>query len=108
MYTRVVIDMESGLVEEASHYEHCGGSVALCKGDVNIPPMPPPPKPPPMPPPPEIQKVEAKARSEYLDKLLLRMRKAQQFRFPGQNALGLGASQGAAAAAMQPTTLLGG
>lgn len=107
IYTRVVIDMLSGSVDEVDMMEY-EGPVDLCKGEVHIPPMPPPPKPPPLPPPPEAPQVEQRKRSEYLDQLLLRMKKAQAFKFPGSNAMGLGGHQGAAAAqGLQPKTLLG-
>lgn len=106
IYTRVVIDMRSGLVVEEL-YEMYSGPVALCKGP-DIPPPPKPPKPPPLPPPPEMEVTEEKKRQEYLDTLLLRMRKAREFKWGPSNSLGLGSTMGAAAAkGLQPKTLLG-
>ena len=106
VYSRIVIDMGSGLVVDEL-YESYKGPVALCKGP-DIPTPPPPPKPPPLPMPPEIAVTEEKKRQEFLDKMLLQQRKRGEFLRLNQQGSVLGGTgttlmgQGA-----QPKTLLG-
>ena len=106
VYTRVVIDIESGRFEEEDEVRY-DGPVALCKG-YELPKMPKLPKPPPLPLPPDMKVSEEKKKQEYLDKLLLRSQKSRAWKFGPTNNLGIGSTIGTAVAQGQPKTLLGG
>ena len=77
VYSRVVVDIETGVVVDAEAREY-SGPVALCKGPkLKQVKLPEPAPPPPLPPPPKLDETEEERRAAFFRTMMNYMRKGK-------------------------------